>query len=144
MNATYKVLLVALALAMPVYGLAQTSGTTGSTTSADTASADKAKAKAAKKKKFAAEQKQMEAESRSSASGAMSSGGAAQPTTKMSGKGTGKEMQQSMQNESRNMATGSPPVNKNAKAQDPMKDISKMTPEERAQLRKQTVEGAKP
>ena len=38
----------------------------------------------------------------------------------------------------------SPKVDKNAKASDPIKSISKMTPQERAALRKEVVEGAKP
>jgi hypothetical protein len=102
-------------------------------------------AKAAKDKKaadFAASEKAMQDASRSSASGAVGSPVTeAKPYNK-----NNKEAGKAAMGEALDVQTfkGSKPVDKNAKAQAPMKSISKMTPEERAQLRKEVVEGAKP
>jgi hypothetical protein len=108
--------------------------------STDAAKADAAKAEKAKKAEdFAAKEKAMQDASRSSASGT----GATPPPAeakklKMSGKDA-MESEMTLQK-----FKGSKPVDKNAKAQAPMKSISKMTPEERAELRKEVVKEAKP
>ena len=90
---------------------------------------------------FAAREKAMQDASRSSASGPV-----AAPTTpavrlnqnKDAGKGAFEaEMMLQANKPSRK-------VDKNAKASDPIKSISKMTPQERAELRKEVVKDAKP
>ena len=88
---------------------------------------------------FAVKEKFLQDLSRSSASGT----GATKPATEAPKfTPSGKEMAETMR--SNQTFKGSKPVDKNAKATAPMKSISKMTLEERAQLRKEVVEGAKP
>jgi hypothetical protein len=101
----------------------------------DATKSDKAK----KAEAFAAKEKAMQDASRSSASGTS----ATPPTSeakrlKMSGKDA-MDSEMTLQK-----FKGSKPVDKNAQAQAPIKSLSKMTPEERAELRKEVVKEAKP
>jgi hypothetical protein len=102
------------------------------------AKADKAK----KAADFAAKEKAMQDMSRSSASGAVAS----PPVTEATPYNKNKDAGKAAIDQALGIQTfkGSKPVDKNAKAQAPMKSISKMTPEEREQLRKEVVKEAKP
>jgi hypothetical protein len=94
-----------------------------------------------KKADFAAGEKRMQDESKSSAAGPMSDA-MTQATPVNRNKDAGKgafEGEMTLQRQK-----PSPKVNKDAKAQSPIKSISKMTPAERAELRKEVVEGSKP
>jgi len=88
---------------------------------------------------FASKEKYLQDLSRSSASG---SGATKPPSEASKFTPNGKEMAETMR--SNQTFKGSKPVDKNAKATAPMKSISKMTPEERAQLRNEVVKEAKP
>ena len=89
---------------------------------------------------FAKEEKAMQDMSRSS-------GGAMTPTpTQAKGMNRNKDAGMKAAADELSLQThkGSAPVDKNAKAQSPIKNISKMTPQERAALRKEVVQEAKP
>jgi hypothetical protein len=98
--------------------------------------------KAKKAADFAAKEKAMQDMSRSSASGAVASPSVTEATPYNKNKDKGK----AAADEAADILTfkGSKPVDKNAKAQAPIKSLSKMTPEERAELRKEVVKEAKP
>ena len=90
---------------------------------------------------FAAKEQAMQDASRSSAAGAVAS-----PVAPSMGlnrnKDAGKAAFESEMMLQKNKP--SPKMDRNAKASDPIKSISKMTPEERAQLRAEVVKEAKP
>jgi hypothetical protein len=98
--------------------------------------------KAKKAADFAAREKAMQDASRSSAYGPVAS----PPVTEATPYNKNKDKGKAAADEAADILTfkGSKPVDKNAKAQAPMKSISKMTPEERAELRKEVVKEAKP
>jgi hypothetical protein len=98
--------------------------------------------KAKKAADFAAMEKAMQDASRSSASGAVASPPVTEATPYNKNKNAGK----AAIDEALGIQTfkGSRPVDKNAKAQAPMKSLSKMTPEERDQLRREVAKEAKP
>ena len=105
--------------------------------------AKKASDRAKKAADFAAQEKAMQDASRSSASGAVAS----KPMTEATPyNNKNKDMGKATIDEALGIQTfkGSKPVDKNAKAVAPMKSISKMTPEERAELRKEVVKESKP
>src|SRR4030095_7191793 len=118
----------------------------GQTTEPPAAATDKAdKAKSDKAKKaadFAAKEKAMQDMSRSSASGAVGSIPSSEAVPYNQDKNAGK----AAADEAMDILSfkGSKPVNKNAKPTAPMKSVSKMTPEERAELRREVVKEAKP
>ncbi len=115
-------------------------GAIAQTTDASSAEAAKA-AKEQKKEDFAKKEKALQDASRSSASGPASlppTEAKKMQNTKDSGKAVVESMNKMQQ------FSGSKPVDKNAKATAPMKDLREMTPEERAQLRKEVVKEAKP
>jgi hypothetical protein len=90
---------------------------------------------------FAMKEKALQDASKSSAAGPVS--GTVMPGTSVNrNKDAGKGAFESEMNLQKNKP--SPKVDKNAKASAPMKSISKMTPEERAQLRADVVKEAKP
>ena len=113
-------------------------GQTAEPSAAVSAKSDKAKRAA----DFAAKEKAMQDMSRSSASGAVGSIPATQAIPYNKDKNAG----QATIDEAAGILNfkGSKPVDKNAKAVAPMKSLSKMTPEERAELRKEVVKEAKP
>jgi len=138
MNRAAKVLTVVVAAAA-FSGIASAQPTQPSTSSGDSAKARTTKQAA----DFAAQEKQMQDESKTFTPPDRPEASATQLNK---GKNAGKgmlEAEATLQT-SPTRGKGSPPVNKNAKPADPMKNISKMTPAERAQLRKDVVEGAKP
>jgi hypothetical protein len=98
----------------------------------------KAAAKAKKAEDFAAKHKALQDASKSSASSA-----GTKPSSEASRyKPSGKETVETMQ--SNQTFKGSKPVDKNAKATAPVKDVRQMTPEERAQRRQEIAKEAKP
>jgi hypothetical protein len=106
---------------------------------------DKAKNTSDKAKKaadFATQEKAMQEASRSSASGAVAS----KPMTEATPYNKNKDKGKAAADQASDIQTfkGSKPVDKNAKAVAPMKSLSKMTPEERAELRKEVVKESKP
>jgi hypothetical protein len=107
-------------------------------TPSDKKTSDKAK----KAADFAAQEKAMQDASRSSASGAVAS----KPMTEATPYNKNKDKGKAAIDEAAGIQTfkGSKPVDKNAKAVAPMKSLSKMTPEERAELRKEVVKESKP
>jgi hypothetical protein len=126
-----------------ILGIASLSGGTraiAQSTDSGTSNATKAKTAQAAKN-FAAEEKLMQDASRSSASGAVASPATqATPLNKNRNAGAGGfDSEMALQKQK-----PSPKVDKNAKAADPIKSISKMTPEERAQLRSDVVKESKP
>jgi len=103
--------------------------------------AGEATAKQKKASDFAAAEKAMQDQSKSSAAGPVPDA-VTQATGLNRNKDAGKgafESEMTLQRQK-----PSPKVNKEAKAQAPMKSISKMTPEERAELRREVVKEAKP
>ena len=106
--------------------------------SVGTAKSDKAK----KAADFAAKEKAMQDASRSSASGAVGTPPVTEATPYNKDKNAGK----AAADEAMGILSfkGSKPVDKNAKAVAPIKSLSKMTPEEREELRKEVVKEAKP
>ena len=98
--------------------------------------------KAKKAADFAAKEKAMQDMSRSSASGAVGT----PPATEAAPYNKNKDKGKAAADQAADIQTfkGSKPVDKNAKAQAPIKSLSKMTPEERAELRKEVVKEAKP
>jgi hypothetical protein len=130
-----KALPALLGVAVALAGFAAFGQTTGATPSPTTGTTEAQKAA-----DFAKKEKAMQDMSRSS-------GGAMMPTPSQAtglnkSKNAGKESADS----ELQLFThkGSAPVDKATKAQSPIKNISKMTPEERAQLRKEVVQDAKP
>ena len=87
---------------------------------------------------FAAKEKALQDASKSSAS----SSGTPPATEASKYKPSGKDTMNTMQ--SNQTFKGSKPVDKNAKAQAPVKDVKQMTPEERAERRKEIAKEAKP
>jgi len=131
MNRAFSILIAALFVLASFGASAQSN----EAKSPDAASADKAK----KAEDFAAKQKAMHEASKSSASGPSRS----PPTSEAAKfKPSGKEMANQMQ--SNQSFKGSKPVDKNAKATAPVKDVKTMTPEERAERRKEIAKEAKP
>ena len=98
--------------------------------------------KAKKAADFAAKEKAMQDMSRSSASGAVASPPVTEATPYNKNKNAGK----AAIDEALGIQTfkGSKPVDKNAKAVAPMKSLSKMTPQERDELRREVAKEAKP
>jgi hypothetical protein len=115
------------------------SGASGQSSEATKQDADaKAAAKAKKAEDFAAKHKALQDASKSSASSA-----GTKPSSEASRyKPSGKETVETMQ--SNQTFKGSKPVDKNAKATAPVKDVRQMTPEERAQRRQEIAKEAKP
>jgi len=113
-------------------------GQTTEPPAAATAKSDKAK----KAADFAAKEKAMQDMSRSSASGAVGSVPSSTATPYNKDRNAGK----AAADQASDIQTfkGSKPVNKDAKPAYPMKSLSKMTPEERAELRREVVKEAKP
>jgi hypothetical protein len=113
-------------------------GQTAEPSTPTSAKSDKAK----KAADFAAREKAMQDASRSSASGPVAS----PPVTEATPYNKNKDKGKAAADEAADILTfkGSKPVDKNAKAQAPIKSLSKMTPEERAELRKEVVKEAKP
>jgi len=127
---TASALIFAVALVFDGAAIAQPAGTSGA------AAPDKTQ----QTTDFAKKEKAMQDASRSS-------GGAMMPTpTQATGLNKNKDAGKDSANAELQLQLhkGSAPVDKNAKAQAPIKKISKMTPEERAQLRKEVVQDAKP
>jgi hypothetical protein len=91
---------------------------------------------------FAAKEKAMQDMSRSSASGAVGSVPSSEAVPYNKDKNAGKAAADEAMDILR--FKGSKPVDKNAKPVAPMKSLSKMTPEERAELRREVVKEAKP
>jgi hypothetical protein len=107
--------------------------------STDTKSPDATKTEKAKKAEdFAAKQKAMQDASKSSASSTGTPPPAQAKKSNLSGKDSADMAMGVLQ------FKGSKPVDKNAKAQAPVKDIKTMTPEERAERRKEIVKESKP
>ena len=129
-----------LALVLVVFSLHTFNALAQSTepSSIPTTTSDKAK----KKADFAAQEKAMQDASRSSASGPVAS----KPMTEVTPYNKDKDKGKAAIDEASEIQTfkGSKPVDKNAKAVAPMKSLSKMTPEERAELRKEVVKESKP
>ena len=114
-------------------------GATGQ--SADGANQDveaKAAVKAKKAEDLAAKQKAMQDASKSSASSTGSKPSSEASKYNPSGKDTMNTMQ------SNQTFKGSKPVDKNAKATAPVKDVKQMTPEERAERRNELTKEMKP
>lgn len=113
---------------------------TGTSPDANAPKADaKAEAKAKKKAQFSETQKSMQKESTSTASGAAPGASTDKSTAKNRPGGTaGMQSQMDVQ-----QFKGSKPVDKTAKAP-PRPNASKMTPEERAKYREETVKESKP
>jgi hypothetical protein len=113
-------------------------GQTGEASTGTSAKSDKSK----KAADFAAREKAMQDASRSSASGAVASPPITQATPYNKDKNRGKDAA----DEAMGILSfkGSKPVDKNAKAVAPIKSLSKMTPEERDQLRREVAKEAKP
>jgi len=111
------------------------SGVSGQSNDAAKVEAD---AKAKQAEDFAAKQKAMQDASKSSASSAGTKPSSEAKRYKPSGKDTVETMQ------SNQSFKGSKPVDKNAKATAPVKDVKQMTPEERAQRRQEIAKEAKP
>jgi hypothetical protein len=115
------------------------SGVSGQSSDAAKLEADaKAAAKAKQAEDFAAKQKALQDASKSSASSAGTKPSSEAKKYKPSGKDTVETMQ------SNQSFKGSKPVDKNAKATAPVKDVKQMTPEERAQRRQEIAKEAKP
>ena len=132
-NTSFALLFIALSLnAYSALGQTAEPSTTAS------AKSDKAK----KAADFAAREKAMQDASRSSASGAVAS----PPVTEAVPYNKDKNAGKAAADEAMGILSfkGSKPVDKNAKAQAPIKSLSKMTPEERAELRREVVKEAKP
>lgn len=126
---TSAALIFGVALVLNGVGALGQPATSGSTTD-----------KAAQAADFAKKEKAMQDASRSS-------GGAMMPTpTQATGLNKNKDAGKEAAAAELSLQThkGSAPVDKNAKAVAPIKNISKMTPEERAELRKEVVKDAKP
>jgi len=114
------------------------SGASGQSSEAAKQDADDKAAAQAKKEDFAAKQKAMQEASKSSASSAGTKPSSEAKRYKPSGKDTVETMQ------SNQSFKGSKPVDKNAKATAPVKDVKQMTPEERAKRRDEIAKEAKP
>lgn len=124
-------MLIAASFALAAFGAA------GQSTDAANQHAEaSAAAKATKAEDFAAKHKGMQDASKSSAS----STGPSSEASKY--KPSGKETMETIQSDQG--YKGRKPVDKNAKATAPMKDVRKMTPEERAEPRKEVVKESKP
>ena len=107
--------------------------------STDTKSPDATKTDKAKKAEdFAAKHKAMQDASKSSASSTGTPPPAQAKKSNLSGKDSADMSMGVLQ------FKGSKPVDKNAKAQAPTKNIKEMTPEERAERRKEIVKESKP
>ena len=98
--------------------------------------------KAKKAADFAAKEKAMQDMSRSSASGPVATPPVSEPAPYNKNRNAGK----AAVDEALGIQTfkGSKPVDKNAKAVAPMKSLSKMTPQERDELRREVAKEAKP
>jgi hypothetical protein len=129
---TVVAILAAALLVLATFGAAAQSTDAGTAPAAGSTKDEKAK-------DFAAKHKALQDASKSSASGT----GATPPATEAAKfKSSGKDMMNQMQ--SNQTFKGSKPVDKNAKATAPTKDVKTMTPEERAQRRKEIVQESKP
>jgi hypothetical protein len=137
-NGALELLFVALLFVVLSVDAPDARAQTADPPAAAPAKSDKAK----KAADFAAKEKAMQDMSRSSASGAVASPTGTEATPYNKNKDAGK----AAVDEALGIQTfkGSKPVDKNAKAVAPMKSLSKMTPEERAELRREVVKEAKP